>query len=136
ADVSAAALAVADVNRRRLDLVERVSLVHGDLLDWLAAPADLVVANLPYLPTASIADLQPEVAHFEPHQALDGGPDGTDLIRRLLSSARHLVCQGGTVLLELEPNQLQDVRPLASWGATSVIADLSGQPRFLRIDVP
>ena len=136
ADVSADALAVAGVNRRRLDLVERVSLVRGNLLDWLAARADLVVANLPYLPSSTLAALDPEVARFEPRQALDGGPDGAALIRRLLRQTHRLVRGGGAVLLELDPDQVETVHSLASWGVMSTIKDLAGQPRVVQIEVP
>ena len=135
-DRSPEALTVAAANRRRLGLADRVWLVRGDLLEWLRAPADLIVANLPYLPSGRIPRLQPEVARFEPRLALDGGPDGTDLVRRLLLAARDLVRPGGTLLLELDPEQIPTIAGLATWGMTRVIPDLAGLDRVLRVDVP
>ena len=78
-DVSRGALDVAALNRSRLGLRSRPAVVQGHLLTWLRQPADLVVANLPYIRSARIATLMPEVADWEPHLALDGGADGLDL---------------------------------------------------------
>jgi release factor glutamine methyltransferase len=135
-DASAGALAVADVNRRRLGLADRVRLVRGSLLEWLGTPADLVVANLPYLPSARLATLGAEVARFEPRPALDGGPDGTDLIRRLVRQAPGRVRPGGTLLLELDPDQVEPIRRIIRDARTAVLEDLAGLPRVLRVDLP
>jgi len=80
-DVSAAAAAVARENARRFGA--RVDVVVGDLLGAIRT-ADLVVANLPYIPTAELRELEPELREWEPWVALDGGPTGTTLIERLL----------------------------------------------------
>ncbi|MEP7215919.1 MAG: peptide chain release factor N(5)-glutamine methyltransferase [Anaerolineaceae bacterium] len=80
-DRSARALAVARRNARRHGA--RVCFVHGDLLAPLGR-VDIVLANLPYIPTAEIAGLEPEVRDWEPRFALDGGADGLTLIRRLI----------------------------------------------------
>ena len=80
-DVSEHALTVAQRNARRH--AARVRFIHGDLLTPFAR-ADIVLANLPYIPTSGIASLQPEVRDWEPRLALDGGEDGLDLIRRLI----------------------------------------------------
>jgi release factor glutamine methyltransferase len=82
-DVSPAALAVARANGERLHL--RVEWIESDLL--APGPWDAVLANLPYIPSAVVAGLEPEVARHEPRLALDGGEDGLDLIRRLISGA-------------------------------------------------
>ncbi len=84
-DVSPAALAVARANAARLGL--GVDFVPGDLLDGPRGPFDAVLANLPYVPTAELARLEPEVARHEPRLALDGGADGLDLIRRLIAQS-------------------------------------------------
>lgn len=135
-DVSAQALAVAAQNRDRLGLRERLTLVRGSLLSWLHEPADLVVANLPYLPTARIPTLMPEVRDWEPHLALDGGADGLDLVRLLLADARRIVRPGGTILLELDPEQMGPARALFPEATHKVIADLAGLDRVLRLDLP
>jgi release factor glutamine methyltransferase len=135
-DVSAAALAVAAQNRDRLGLRDTLSLVRGDLLSWLRAPADLVVANLPYLPASRIPTLMADVRDWEPHLALDGGPDGLDLVRRLLADARRAVRPGGTILLELDPEQMAPAAALLPEAASRAIPDLAGLDRVLRLDVP
>jgi release factor glutamine methyltransferase len=135
-DVSAEALTVASINRRRHGLDGRLPLVRGSLLDWLREPADLVVANLPYLPSVRIPTLMPEVRDWEPRLALDGGPDGTDLIRRLLAHAPRAVRPGGTILLELDPEQVGPVMALLPQASARVIRDLAGLDRVLRLDLP
>jgi release factor glutamine methyltransferase len=135
-DLSADALAVAATNRARLGLTGRLPLVRGSLLDWLGRPADLVVANLPYIPSARLATLMPEVAAWEPHLALDGGRDGLDLIRALLGDAWRAVRPGGTILLELDPEQVEPARALLPDAAGRVARDLAGLDRVLRLDLP
>jgi release factor glutamine methyltransferase len=135
-DISADALAVAALNRDRLSLRDRLHLVRGNLLDWLRQPADLVVANLPYIPSARVPTLMPEVADWEPRQALDGGPDGLDLVRALLTDARRVVRPGGTILLELDPEQMAPAQTLLPNADTRVVRDLAGLDRVLRLDLP
>ena len=135
-DVSADALAVAALNRDRLGLRDRLPLVQGSLLAWLRPSADLIVANLPYIPSARVPTLMPEVANWEPHLALDGGPDGLDLIRALLADATRVVKPGGTILLEMDPEQIEPARALLPSGQSRVIRDLAGLDRVLRLDIP
>jgi release factor glutamine methyltransferase len=80
-DASAGALRVAAANAARL--APGVRFVRGDLATAIAR-ADIVAANLPYIPSSAIASLEPEVRDWEPRLALDGGEDGLDLIRRLI----------------------------------------------------
>lgn len=135
-DISAEALAVAAQNRDRLGLYGRLQLVRGSLLSWLREPADLVVANLPYLPTARIPTLMAEVADWEPRVALDGGDDGLDLIRKLLADARRVMRPGGTMLLEMDPEQIAPTRALLPAATSRVIQDVAGLDRVLRLDLP
>ncbi len=102
-DLSAGALAVARANATRHRVAGRLRFVQGDLLSALAAgtlPFDLLVANLPYIPSAGL-DRLPGLKH-EPHLALDGGPDGLALIGRLLTQAPRVMAPGGRLLLEIE----------------------------------
>ena len=85
-DNADAVLDVASYNIRAHNVADRVTLCKGDLLEPLPEPADLIVANLPYIPSERIPTLQPEI-QWEPREALDGGLDGLDLIRRLLTQA-------------------------------------------------
>ena len=139
---SAEALAVAAENRRaHAALLEprqnRLHLVRGGALEALA-PAfrpDLVVSNPPYIPSASIDALEPEVARFEPHAALDGGPDGMDGHRGLVAFAAARLAPGGALLLEIGFDQEDAVRALIAAHAPlrmrEVRRDLGGRPRVV-----
>jgi len=113
-DLSADALAVARGNAARLEL--ELTLVAGDLLDPLAGlPAfDLVVSNPPYIPTGELDGLAPEVRR-EPRLALDGGPDGLDIVRRLATLAPAALAPGGALAIEIGAGQAAAV--LAILGA-------------------
>lgn len=105
-DVSAAALEVAQANAARHNVA--VTFLEGDLAQPLAAhaPFDLIVANLPYVPSAEIDGLAAEV-RSEPRGALDGGHDGLDLVRRLVRAAPALLVAGGSLVLEIGAGQAQ-----------------------------
>ncbi len=111
-DVSEPALDVAAFNIRGHSVQDRVRLGHGDLLEPLPEPVDLIVANLPYIPTGRIPTLQPEVQQ-EPDLALDGGPDGLDLVRRMLAQAPSKLNSPGVILLELDPEQFPAAESIA-----------------------
>ena len=135
-DVADEVLDVAAFNIRAHGVSERVILGIGDLLEPVPEPIDLIVANLPYIPTDRISTLQPEVQQ-EPALALDGGPDGLDLIRRLLTQAESKLKDSGIILLEMDPNQIPVVQELALQhfpeGSTSVEQDLASMDRILTI---
>ena len=135
-DVADEVLDVAAFNIRAHGVSERVTLGIGDLLEPVPEPIDLIVANLPYIPTDRISTLQPEVQQ-EPALALDGGPDGLDLIRRLLTQAESKLKDSGIILLEMDPDQISVVQELALQhfpeGSTSVEQDLAGMDRILTI---
>ena len=135
-DVEDAVLDVAAYNVRAHGVADRVNLAIGDLLDAVPEPVDLIVANLPYIPTDRIPTLQPEVQQ-EPVLALDGGPDGLDLVRRLLTQAEDKLTSHGIILLELDPDQIPVVQELAlqhfPGSSTTVEKDLAGMDRILSI---
>ena len=111
-DASEPALDVAAWNVRAHSVADRVRLGHGDLLEPVPEPVDLIVANLPYIPSERLPALQPEVQR-EPQVALDGGPDGLDLVRRLLAQAPEKLNSPGIILLELDPEQFPAAEALA-----------------------
>ena len=138
-DVSGAALRVADSNCRRHGLQDRVHLIKTDLMRGLRGAVDVVVSNPPYIPSDDIGSLSPEVRR-EPALALDGGVDGLAGIRRLMSQARGRIRPGGTLVVEISPDQLRSATaeamrafPNADVGAYD---DLMGLPRAVAIDVP
>jgi release factor glutamine methyltransferase len=135
-DLSRPALQVAWRNVRHHQAEGQVSLYQGSLLECIAVKLDLLCANLPYIPTAKAAGL--EVARYEPFLALAGGPDGLDLIRRLLDQARSHMAPGGLILLEIEAGQAEPALVLARAcfpGATAwVLNDLASLARLLVIE--
>lgn len=112
-DASPAALEIAARNCRRHSVEDRVHLLQGHLLEPLPEPVDLIVANLPYVSQAELAQLPPEISRYEPREALDGGPDGLDCIRHLLAQAEGHLKPGGIVLLEIGATQGEAVVVLA-----------------------
>jgi release factor glutamine methyltransferase len=86
-DLSPEALEVAQENAARHGVASRLTFLQGDLCAPLPEPVDLLVANLPYVARSEWADLDPAIREYEPILALDGGPDGLDLIRRFLAQA-------------------------------------------------
>ncbi len=133
-DNSEPALDVAAYNIRAHAVADRVRLGHGDLLEAVPEPVDIIVANLPYIPTGRLPVLPPEVGN-EPQAALDGGEDGLDLVRRLLSQAPEKLKQPGVILLELDPEQFpaaeQAVRRYFPDADISAEQDLARQDRIL-----
>ncbi len=140
-DVSPAALAVASANWAsvraaslgRSGTSHNVAFQPGDLLDAVEGPVDLVLANLPYL-TSDQVDGNPDLA-AEPRLALDGGPDGLDLIRRLIADLPRVLAPGGDLALELDPAQAETVAGLlrdANPGAmVAILHDLAGLARIV-----
>lgn len=109
-DISPEALAVAEANAERLltpDQRQRLNLLQGDLFTPVAdeTPFDLIVSNPPYIPSADLTTLQPEVRDYEPRLALDGGPDGLRVLARLIAEAPALLKSEGTLLLECGHDQ-------------------------------
>jgi len=137
-DVSPQALQVAARNVERHGLWERVRLLQSNLLQGLQGQTfDLIVANLPYIPSHEMPGLMPDVRDYEPHLALDGGPDGADLIRRLLSEALERLAAPGLLLLEIDPSQAEMLASLAqaTWpdASVSVGRDLAGLSRWIKV---
>jgi release factor glutamine methyltransferase len=131
-DLSPDALALAAENATRHALTERIIFSQSDLLPPGDSKFDLIIANLPYIPAGEIASLSPEVRH-DPLTALDGGPDGLDLIRRLLDTAPDRLAPGGALLLEIGAGQADAVNTLLAdrkFRDISVRSDYQNIPRF------
>ena len=137
-DISEPALDVAAYNIRSHSVADRIRLGHGDLLDPVPEPVDVIVANLPYIPTGRIPTLQPELRQ-EPVIALDGGPDGLDLVRRLLAQAPEKLKTPGIILMELDPEQFpaaeESARQHFPDAEISAEQDLTHRDRILVVSV-
>jgi release factor glutamine methyltransferase len=136
-EISGGALAVASRNVRDLQLGARVRLLAGDLfapLGSIPASLDLVVANPPYLPSAVIPSLPPEVSRHEPRAALDGGPDGMTVLRRIVAGAPAVLKRAGWLLMEIGEEQAGPLASLmAAEGFSGIRArrDLNGVERYI-----
>jgi release factor glutamine methyltransferase len=136
-DISRPALLVAQQNIHDQQVEDQVFVMQTSLLYGLCwKKTDLVCANLPYIPSATLAGL--EVGRYEPLQALDGGPDGTSYINALLQDAPRWLAPGGLVLLEIEARQgasvSQSARRSFPDAEIQLFHDLSGNPRLVQIE--
>jgi release factor glutamine methyltransferase len=136
-DTSSAAVAIANENARRFGVTDRCRFYVGDLTEAVSAQRfDLVVANLPYVPTAEIPS-KPDPVAFEPREALDGGSDGLTLYRRLLNTLALLLNANALILLEAAPPTMPGlsaiVRSALPHSAIAVCRDYAGLERYLRI---
>jgi release factor glutamine methyltransferase len=137
-DCSPAALAVAQQNATDLGLGDRVQFFQGTWfqpLESLEGQLRGMVSNPPYIPQGMLSDLQPEVAWHEPHLALDGGEDGLDCIRHLVTTAPSYLESGGIWLIEMMAGQAEQVVELlekqGDYDRIQVHADLAGIDRFV-----
>lgn len=130
------ALQVAAGNLRRLGVSPRTPVALGDLLNAFAGPFDVVCANLPYIPSVTLASLP--VSRYEPRLALDGGADGLTLIRLLLADASRWLARSGLLLLEIEAGQaasaMQEARRWLPQAQVELFLDLNGLPRVVRVE--
>lgn len=135
-DISRDALAVANDNVRRFGMEGRCNLAHGDLLKPFAGRRfDVVVANLPYVPTCDVPQAPNPVA-FEPRIAVDGGPDGLAIYRRLIDELPKALKPGALVLLEAAPPTVNALRQLIRKGlpaaTVEVCRDYAGLERYVK----
>jgi release factor glutamine methyltransferase len=135
-DVSEPALTVARRNAARHGVAERIQFHRADGLATLPPELrfDLLVSNPPYIPTAQIASLQPEVRDHDPHVALDGGPDGLRFFRLLAAEAPAFLKPGAVAVLEFGDGQAAAVQALFQahgWQIMAVEPDEAGTPRLL-----
>ena len=140
-DASPRAVALARDNVAALGLAERVTVEVSDVFSAVrAVRADLIVSNPPYLPTSLIPTLAPEVSHHDPRLALDGGPDGLDVVRRLVEAAPRWLAPAGRLVLETAGGeQARAVVALMSargFARVETRPDLAGVERFVAGGMP
>jgi release factor glutamine methyltransferase len=132
-DLNPEAVALAKRNAIHLGLADRSAFVTSDWTNSLAGRFDLIVSNPPYIPGPDIETLMPEVAHYEPKTALDGGVDGYDAYRTILPNLSHHIEPNGSAILELGLGQANYVTELAREAglAASLRLDLAEIPRAI-----
>jgi release factor glutamine methyltransferase len=136
-DLAPEALQLARENAVGHGVADRIEFMVADLLPLDGELLDVVAANLPYIPSAVVDEL-PVAASFEPREALDGGPDGLDVIRALLERLPRVLRRDGVALLEIGSDQAQVLAAetatrMPSW-ACEVLPDLAGLPRVARLE--
>ena len=130
-DISLDALSVAGINSKKNKI--NVNIYESNLLREVRDnDFDLIVANLPYIPTADIGALPVEVVHYEPLIALDGGEDGLDYIDQLLKQARYKLSATGLLALEIDSRSGDRLIEMTkSYKGVEVITDLAGKDRYV-----
>lgn len=137
-DLSSAALEVARGNARQHGVEERIEFVESDLFAAVppGASFDVVASNPPYIATAEMAELARDVRDYEPRAALEAGPQGTEVIERLIPQAAEHLAPGGLLLIEISPRILDAVTALLAAQPKlepgPVIKDLARLPRVVQ----
>ena len=137
-DTSLDALAIAEENAQSYELSGRIQFFHGSWWTPLVrfqGQIQGMISNPPYIPSAMIAGLQPEVAHHEPHLALDGGEDGLVVVRHLIEIAPDYLVAGGLWLVEIMAGQAPLVAELlenqGQYQNIQILKDLADIERFV-----
>lgn len=131
-DISKQALIVAKENAKLNGVV--ASFERSDLFEMVTDTYDVIVSNPPYIPTAVIDGLMPEVAQFEPFQALDGKEDGLFFYRKIVKECRKYLKENGKILFEIGHDQGQAVSDMLTYAGFSdvkVVKDLAGNDRVV-----
>lgn len=137
-ELGAVAFRTACRNALHAGVGDRVQVLHGDLFDPLPAEllgnVDFIVSNPPYIPSSDLPELPSEVLGFEPHEALDGGPDGLDVFRRILADAGAWLRVHGGLAIELDSGRVAAAAALLEergFLGVSVRKDLTGRDRIV-----
>ncbi len=135
-DISPEALEVARLNARRFEVEQRINFLQGNLLEPLPEAVKIVVSNPPY---TILAQVEPNVARYEPNVALDGGQKGLAIYRELLGQARSRIRRPGLIALEIGSEQANDVSNLGRFFfpgcQIEVFKDYAGLDRVVILDI-
>ena len=133
-DKSPVALGCAAANASRLGVGSRASFIAADWLAGASGRFELILSNPPYIASGEIAGLAADVAGYDPHLALDGGPDGLDAYRQIAGPAGEVLAEQGRLLLEIGPTQaaaVADILRAAGLKPQAIEQDLAGRPRVV-----
>jgi release factor glutamine methyltransferase len=137
-DVSSAALAVARRNAARHGVEDRIAFIASHLLKIVSGPYDVILSNLPYIPSGELAQL--DAGRWEPLVALDGGPDGLRLIERLIEQTPSRIAPGGLLALEMQFDQGERIAALCRQtfpgSQVAIERDLAGFDRIVTTLLP
>ena len=135
-DISKEALEVAKVNARRFEVENRINFLQGNLLEPLPEPVKILISNPPY---TILAQVEPNVARYEPNVALDGGPKGLAIYRELLRQAQTRLGKPGLIALEIGSEQATDVANLGRFFfpgcQIDIYKDYAGLDRVVILDI-
>lgn len=136
-DTDDAAIRLTRANAARAGVSESVEVMLGDLFEPLSGEAafDLIISNPPYIPEGMRESLPAEVRDFEPAGALFAGPEGLDLIRRIVAGAPGHLAEGGWLALEVDESHAERVEEMLAgdgWAEVEVFQDMAGRPRVVR----
>ncbi|MDP8256469.1 MAG: peptide chain release factor N(5)-glutamine methyltransferase [Candidatus Alcyoniella australis] len=134
-EISPEALEFASRNAVRHNVAEHIELLQSDVLERVAGPLDAVISNPPYIAEHELAALPADVRDHEPHAALIAGPDGLELIQRLVEQAAPLLRPGGVLCFEIGAGQLDRVTGIITghggYDAPRAAKDLAGHHRVV-----
>jgi len=135
-DISAEALGLAKQNAAVNQVAERIEFLTGDGLAAIptASQFDLIVSNPPYISSAEIETLDPEVRDFDPRLALDGGADGLNFYRMLAAEAKPFLKPDGKIMVEFGDGQTEEIKRIfesEKWVVEAVQEDYSQRARIL-----
>lgn len=131
-DINPVALEIARQNAKTNGVGDRIEFVESDLLEAVAGPFDLIVSNPPYVSAAEYEALPVDVKNFEPKSALLAGPNGTEIIERLIAQAGDKLKSGGRLLVEGSPMIADRITVmLGRWNNVRILKDDGNRPRFV-----
>ena len=131
-DISPDALALAAENAALHGLSGKINFLQSDLFDGLHGQTfDVIISNPPYIPTAGLPRLQPEIRAHEPMLALDGGVDGMDIYRKLVPHSLQHLAPGGALFLEIGPKAVETIMLSAGYDIVRLVKDYAGLDRIL-----
>ncbi len=133
-DISAKAINTAKINSKKLNLLNRSSFITFDINNYNNGMYDLIVSNPPYIPSKEIKNLSKDITNYEPKNALDGGVDGLDLIKKVIYKSNYLLKKSGLIALEIGFGQYRQVSALLKknrFRETNKVYDNNGNVRCI-----